>query len=261
MEARKNLPIRLVACSLPESGHLPEMWHFSMPTCHTTPVNKRYFVCDSGRKNAPISRLMPIENTVPPDVAQSRYRTLLEISGLISRQPNLEIALGSLRRLMSSVADFDSISLLLLDATEKLVRLEVFDRDADVPEFKIGVQLSVAGTAFGHCIETQKSVFVPDAIDELCKIPELGKVSSAGIHSLYIIPVSTQRKKLGALVFATKEQEFRQSDLELMMSVSAHVAITLESAAALDKAAEYQHQLAKERDRLTDSCLRSTTML
>ena len=193
---------------------------------------------------------MPIENTAPPEVVQTRYRTLLEISGLISRQPNLEIALGSLRHLMSSVADFDSISLLLLDATQKLVRLEVFDRDADVPEFEIGVQLSVAGTAFGRCIETQESVFVPDAIDELCKIPELGEVSSAGIHSLYIVPVSTQRKKLGALVFATKEQEFRRSDVELMMSVSAHVAITLESAAALDKAAGYQHQLAKERDRL-----------
>ena len=193
---------------------------------------------------------MPIENTVAPDVAQSRYRTLLEISGLISSQPNLDSVLGSLRRLMSSVADFDSISLLLLDATQTLVRLEVFDRDPDVPEFEIGVQLPVAGTAFGRCIETQESVFVSDATDELRKIPELGEVSPAGIHSLYIVPVSTQRKKLGALVFATKEQEFRQSDLELMMSVSAHVAITLESAAALDKAAGYQHQLAKERDRL-----------
>ena len=73
---------------------------------------------------------------------------------------------------------------------------------------------------------------------------------SVGVHSLYIVPVSTQRKKLGVLVFATKEQEFRETDVELMISVSAHIAITLESAAALDKAAQYQHQLANERDRL-----------
>ena len=188
------LALETRACSLPESGHMPEIWHLDMPTCHTTPVNTALFRLRHRQEECTSSRPMPIENTVPPEVAQSRYRTLLEISGLISRQPNLEIALGSLRRLMSSVADFDSISLLLLDATQKLVRLEVFDRDADVPEFEIGVQLSVAGTAFGRCIETQESVFVPDGIHELCKLPELGEVSSAGIHSLYIIPVSTQRK-------------------------------------------------------------------
>ncbi len=176
---------------------------------------------------------------------------MLEISGLISRQPNLEVALGSLRRLMSSVADFDSISLLLLDATQKMVRLEVFDRDADVPDLAIGLQLSVEGTPLAQCIETQEAVYVPDSVSEFSKIPELAeRVLPAGVHSLYIVPVSTQRKKLGILVFGTREHEFRRGDLELMMSVAAHVAMTLENAATLDKAAEYQHQLAKERDRL-----------
>ena len=118
---------------------------------------------------------MPIENTVPPDVAESRYRTLLEISGLISKQPNPEIALASLRRLMSSVADFDSVILLLLDGKEKTVRLQVFDRDADVPEFEIGFQLSVEGTAFGHCIQTQESVYVPDRFASSLRSPNCAR--------------------------------------------------------------------------------------
>jgi len=194
---------------------------------------------------------MPLENTTTSDLAESRYRALLEISGLISKQPNPQIALGSLRRLMSSVADFDLVSLLLLDGTEKTVRLQVFDRDADVPDLEIGFQLSVEGTLLGQCIEMQEPIYVPDSLSEFSRIPELAqRMLPVGLHGIYIVPVSTQRKKLGLLVFGTKAQGFREGDLELMISVAAHLAITLENATTLDKAAQYQHQLAKERDRL-----------
>ncbi len=198
-----------------------------------------------------MASVMPLESTTTSDLAESRYRALLEISGLISKQPNPQIALGSFRRLMSNVADFDSVSLLLLDGTEKTVRLQVFDRDADVPDLEIGFQLSVEGTLLGQCIETQEPIYVPDSLSEFSKIPELAqRMLPVGVHGLYIVPVSTQRKKVGVLVFGTRKQRFLEGDLELMISIAAHLAITLENAATLDKAAQYQHQLAKERDRL-----------
>jgi hypothetical protein len=42
-----------------------------------------------------------------------RYRTLLEVSSAIASQPNLKAVLQSLRRLLSSVVAFDSVSLSL----------------------------------------------------------------------------------------------------------------------------------------------------
>jgi len=70
-------------------------------------------------------------------------------------------------------------------------------------------------------------------------------------HSAYVFPVLTSRKALGVLVFAiSKAGEFGSDDLELMSSVSSHVAVALESALAFDAAEEYQRELARERDQL-----------
>jgi GAF domain-containing protein len=53
------------------------------------------------------------------------------------------------------------------------------------------------------------------------------------------------------LAFVTAQSEqFSSDDMELMISVSAHVAVALESAVAHDAAEVYQRQLAHERDRL-----------
>ena len=58
--------------------------------------------------------------------ADGRYRTLLEVSGAIASQPNLKAVLQSLRRLLSSVVAFDSVSLSLLCDNGNSVRLIAF---------------------------------------------------------------------------------------------------------------------------------------
>jgi formate hydrogenlyase transcriptional activator len=117
---------------------------------------------------------------------------------------------------------------------------------------EIGTELSFAGTAVGQAVEEQKPVFVEDVQLEMEKVPELRarwKVDS--IHSSYIFPVSTSRRKLGALVFGTSNKSvFSAADIELMSSVASHVSVALDSALAVESAKEYQRELARERDRL-----------
>ena len=95
-------------------------------------------------------------------------------------------------------------------------------------------------------------MFVPDAKQEMMKAPDLAtRINPAALHSAYVFPVSTSRKKLGALVFGTREKgEFSSDDVELMGSVAEHVSVALESALATDAAEAYQLELAHERDRL-----------
>jgi formate hydrogenlyase transcriptional activator len=176
---------------------------------------------------------------------------LLDVSSAIARQQNLQVALRSLRQLLSAVIVFDSVSLLLLDGEAKTVRLIAFDRAQGAPDFEIGTQAAIADTAVGKAIDQQQPVLIPDARAELLKFPELtSRVPDLALHSAYAFPVSTPRRHLGALVFGAKGGQFTPEDVELMTSVSSHVAAALESAMATDEAAHYQRQLSDERDRL-----------
>jgi formate hydrogenlyase transcriptional activator len=181
-----------------------------------------------------------------------RYRTLLEVSDVITSQPNLQAVLQSLRRLLSSVVAFDSVSLSLLSDNGNSVRLIAFDRNPEALHVEIGTEVPYVGTAVGRAIDEQKPIYVPDLQAELSKIPQLAsqaKLRTA--QSAYIFPISICEKKLGTLGFVTAQREqFSPDDMELMISVSAHVAVALESAVARDAAELYQRQLAHERDRL-----------
>jgi len=177
----------------------------------------------------------------------------MEISSAIASQPNLQAALQSLRNLLSKVVAFDSVALLLLDDGEHSLRILALGQGPDSPKVDIGTEVPyVRGTAIDRALKERKPVFVQDIQGELQKVPEMRARIPADIpHSAHFFPVLTSRKLLGVLVFSSaKEDEFSSDDLELMNSVSSHVAVALESALAVDAAEKYQRELAHERDRL-----------
>src|SRR6202166_1875581 len=195
---------------------------------------------------------MLVDEMESRSAADGRYRTLLEVSGAIASQPNLKAVLHSLRRLLSSVVAFDSVSLSLLSDNGKSVRLIAFDRGSEAYQVEIGTEFPHVGSAVGRALDEQKPIYIPDLQAELSKIPQLASQARLGTpHSAYIFPISISGKKLGALTFGIAQGEkFSPDDVELMTSVSSHVGVALESAIATDAAETYQRQLARERDRL-----------
>ena len=184
--------------------------------------------------------------------ADSRYRTLLEVSGAIASQPNLKTVLQSLRRLLSSVVAFDSVNLSLLSDNGNSVRVIAFDRGSEAYRVEIGTEVPHVGSAVGKALDEQKPIYIPDLEAELSKIPQLASQARLSApHSAYIFPISISGKKLGALTLGIPQGEkFSPDDVELMTSVSSHVGVALEGAIATDAAETYQRQLARERDRL-----------
>src|SRR6202451_2784223 len=195
---------------------------------------------------------MPVGEMESRTAADGRYRTLLEVSSAIASQPNLQAVLQSLRRLLSSVVAFDSVSLSLLPEKATSVRLIAFHRSPEAYQVELGTEVSHVGTAAGRAIDEQKPIYIPDLQAELSRIPQLASQAKLRTpHSAYIFPISISGKKLGALTFATAQRgQFSPDDMELMISVSSHVAVALEGAVARDAAELYQRQLAHERDRL-----------
>lgn len=184
---------------------------------------------------------------------QNRYRILLDFSLSIAQQPSLQAVLHSVRELLSKVIAFDSASLLLLDPNRPFVRVVAIDRFTQTADpTEIGLQITLAGTVLGRAIDQQKPIFIDDPEQELQKFPELrSRESLVTLRTACVFPLTTQRRKLGALVFGSTEKiGFAEEDIELMASVASHVAVALESALAIETAGIYQNQLAHERDRL-----------
>jgi len=181
--------------------------------------------------------------------AENRYRTLLDVSTLIATQPNLGAVLRSLRKLLSAVVIFDSVSLLLLDKNGTTLRLVAFDRDPELEDIQIGTEAAISGTALGRAIEEQQPISIPDIQLELANLPEVARqLPNAPPGCGYVFPLSTSRRRMGAVVF-TQRGEFGIDDVKLMTSVSAHVAAAVDSALASDEAAKYLRQLTDDRDR------------
>jgi formate hydrogenlyase transcriptional activator len=183
--------------------------------------------------------------------AYSRYRALLDVSAALVEQPTVRAVLHSLRDVLSSSVRLHGADLYLLDSGQETLHLLEFDRAADAPAIRTGTKISRIGAA-AEALEQQEPVFLPDVSQEMLKHPELAPFAAQSVgRSTYIFPVFTAQHKYGLLA-VTKErgQEFASEDVELLRSLTSHVAIALESALARDSAEQYQQELAVERDRL-----------
>jgi formate hydrogenlyase transcriptional activator len=176
---------------------------------------------------------------------------LLDVSAALVEQPTVKAVLHSLREVLSSSVRLHGTDLYLLDSDRETLNLLEFDRAADAPAIRIGTKISRIGAA-AQALEQQEPVFLPDVSQEMLRHPELAPFAaqSAG-RSTYIFPVFTAQQQYGVLA-VTKErgQEFAREDIELLRSLTSHVAVALECALARDCAEQYQRELATERDRL-----------
>jgi formate hydrogenlyase transcriptional activator len=198
------------------------------------------------------SLLSMLEESRPGStLGDGRYRALLDVSRAMVEQPTVKAVLHSLRDVLSNSIRLHGADLYLLDSDRDTLHILEFDREADAPAIKIGTKISRIG-AVAQALEQQEPVFLPDVSQEMLKHPELAPFAAQSVgRSTYVFPVSTAQQQYGLLA-VTKErgQDFVREDVELLRSLTSHVAVALECALAKDNAELYQRQVVKERDRL-----------
>jgi formate hydrogenlyase transcriptional activator len=180
-----------------------------------------------------------------------RYRALLDASIAIAEQPTVKAVLQSLRGVLSSTCTLHGAHLWVLTGDGSKLQVMEFDRETDAPPIQTGTTISCIG-AVAQVLEEQKPLFIPDISIEMFKHPVLAPFAAESVgRSTYVFPVSTAHNRYGVLV-VTKDRgdEFLAEDVDLLRSLSSHVAVALESALAADRAEFYQRELAQERDRL-----------
>jgi len=183
--------------------------------------------------------------------AEDRYRTLLDLSSTVADQPTVKAVLHSVREVLSSSCRLHGAALYVLSGDGKSLDLLEFDHEADAPALKVGTRISLLG-AVAQALEQPEPVFLSDIGEEMAKHPGLAPYAAESVgRSTYLFPVCTSHRKYGVLaVTKDRGQEFAPEDVELLRSLSSHVAVALECALARDTAEVYQRQAAKERDRL-----------
>jgi formate hydrogenlyase transcriptional activator len=185
---------------------------------------------------------------VPTD---KRYQALLDASTAMVEQPTVKAALHSVRDVLSNSCRLHGVHLWVLGSDGESLHVLDFDREADAPTIKIGSTISCIG-AVAQVLEEQEPIFIPDISEEMLKHPALAPFAPESVgRPTYLFPVSTSQQRYG-LIAVTKDrgQEFVAEDVELLRSLTSHVAVTLECALARDSAEQYQRELATERDRL-----------
>src|SRR5262252_5229653 len=196
-------------------------------------------------------RAVSEENSTNHALIDRRYRALLDVSSAMVEQPTVKAVLHSLRGVLSSSCRLHGTDLYILDSGGERLHLLEFDREADAPAIKTGTRISRIGVA-AQVLEKQEPVFLSDVSQEMLKHPELAPFAAQSVgRSAYLFPVSTSQQRYG-ICAVTKErgEEFLPEDVELLRSLSSHVAVALECALARDSAEQYQRELATERDRL-----------
>jgi formate hydrogenlyase transcriptional activator len=204
-------------------------------------------IWNSTSDGANLLRMAATDRALMP--ADSRYRTLLDVSRAMAEQPTVRAVLQSLRDVLASTSRLHGVELYLLSHDDSLYTFE-FDRDADAPAIEVGTKLLRIG-AVAQALEEQKPVFVPDLSQEMLKHPELASFApEVKGRSTYLFPVSTAQRRYGILSTPKLQGHvFTPEDVELIRALASHVAVALECALARDCAEQYQVELAAERDR------------
>jgi formate hydrogenlyase transcriptional activator len=177
------------------------------------------------------------------------HQILLEVSHATASHRDLKSLLGALAGLLRQVGRFDRLAVVLHDPERDRMRLHTLV--SPEPTFLTDLDLPVSESPAGRVWQTQRPLVVP-RIDAEKRFPAVTDVLAAeGMRSVCILPLTTPLRRLGALTFASRDEDaFSTSDVEVLQEVTSHVALAVDNTLHHEAAQRAQEQLAWKRDRL-----------
>ncbi|MGC2195040.1 MAG: sigma 54-interacting transcriptional regulator [Terriglobales bacterium] len=180
----------------------------------------------------------------------NQYAALLEVSQAIATHQSLTELFQDLGRRLHTVLNFDYLSLILHDPVHEVMRLHTlhFDRVATIhPGMEFGMDDSPSAEVW----RTQTPLTIGDAQRE-ARFPRAIKVlHDNGLRSFCCLPLTTARRKLGALNLGnSRPNAYQISALSVLQLVASQVAVAVENVLNYEDARAFQRQVIRERDRL-----------
>ena len=176
-----------------------------------------------------------------------RYRALLAVSEAIVAHRDLSALFQELAGRLHQVVRFDYLALVLHEAASNTMRLHVLETSEPTPRQPVLV-LPVEDDPAGLVWQNQQPL-ITSSVAELARWPGfLERVQPYGVQSFCWLPLTTARRRLGTLVFASKQPSaYDTADVGFLQLVANQVAVAVENALAFQEIAALKDQLAKEK--------------
>jgi formate hydrogenlyase transcriptional activator len=184
--------------------------------------------------------------------SDNTLRVLLAVSRAIGSQRDMQALMRELAAELKQIAKFDCLLLLLHDAAQHRL-IAKFLEPVKLFEFARDIIVPIEGSPAGEVWLSQQPLVIEDFATET-RWPEfLSQVREFGVYSTCELPLTTARRKLGALVFASKTpRAFDQNDVEFLQLVANQVAVAIENALAFSEIEQLRDQLTHELEYLED---------
>jgi formate hydrogenlyase transcriptional activator len=163
-----------------------------------------------------------------PDLTAVQYRNLLDLAQLAISHTTIDALFPTLALRLQHALNFDVLTLGLYDSSTESIRLHVWNAGDVQGRCE---SLPVHTCASGWAWKTQRSVLIQD-LDAEHKLPVfLESLRRLGVRSYYVLPLTTTRRKLGAVGFGSLHViTQREEQLEFLHRLVAMIAPLLETA-------------------------------
>jgi formate hydrogenlyase transcriptional activator len=205
---------------------------------------------------ARLQKVLPavgLPHACPSTVACEEYRALLAVSEVVVSHRDVATLFPELAGRLRQVVRFDYMTLVLHEAATNTMRLHAAgtpERTLLTPEIVLPVEDDPAGLVW----QTQQPLNI-SRLDELRRWPRLlERVEPYGAQSICWLPLTTARRRLGALIFGSKQPSvYDAADVDFLQHAANQVAVAVENAlafqeieAALREIQALKDQLARE---------------
>jgi formate hydrogenlyase transcriptional activator len=182
-----------------------------------------------------------------PTTTPEQYRALFAVSDAIASHRDLPSLFHELAGRLDRVLRFEALSLVLHDATTNEMRLHVLETFLPV-ESPLEIVLNPDDDPAGLVWQTQQPL-ITSRIEELHRWPRLlERVRPYGVESYCWLPLTTARRRVGALVFMSRQPStYDSTDLDFLHQVANQVAVAVENALAFQEIEALKDRLAKEK--------------
>jgi formate hydrogenlyase transcriptional activator len=171
---------------------------------------------------------------------------LLAVSEAIVSHRDLPALFHEMAGRLHQVVRFDYLALVLHEAASNTMRLHVLETCEPVPPGTV-IVLPPEDDPAGLVWQTQQPL-ITSRVAELRRWPRLlERVQPYGVQSYCWLPLTTARRRMGALVFTCNQPSaYDAADVGFLQQVANQVAVAVENALAFQEIEALKDKLAKE---------------
>jgi formate hydrogenlyase transcriptional activator len=175
-----------------------------------------------------------------------QYRTLLAVSEAIVSHRDLAALFHHLADLLQKVVRFDYLILVLHDTANNTMRRQILESSDTSPRVA-WTALPVEEGPAGWVWQTQQPLIISNMAEET-RFPRFQENLKESINSLCDLPLTTARRRLGALAFGSKQiAAYHAADVDFLQLVANQVAVAVENAQAFDEIEALKDKLEQEK--------------